>query len=49
MTGICCTSPIGNKCLCESDSCKFQDATKPIGPNGVDVRHCLVYTALFSI
>lgn len=29
--------PIGNKCLCESDSCQFRDTTKPIGPNGVDL------------
>ncbi|EJD35732.1 hypothetical protein AURDEDRAFT_117259 [Auricularia subglabra TFB-10046 SS5] len=26
--------PIAGKCLCNSNSCKFDDATRPIGPNG---------------
>jgi len=26
--------PIGGKCLCNDDKCKFTDVTKPIGPNG---------------
>ena len=33
-----CYSPIGNKCLCESSDCSFEDSTKPIGPNGANVR-----------
>ncbi|CAH7686651.1 family 4 carbohydrate esterase [Phakopsora pachyrhizi] len=29
--------PIGNRCLCTSSSCQFQDETRPIGPNGANL------------
>lgn len=29
--------PIGNKCLCTSSSCQFNDQTRPIGPNGANL------------
>ncbi|KAF7333423.1 Carbohydrate esterase family 4 [Mycena venus] len=29
--------PIGNKCLCNSDSCAFTDVSRPIGPNGANL------------
>ncbi|KAI5120853.1 hypothetical protein M0805_007040 [Coniferiporia weirii] len=29
--------PIGNKCICTSDTCSFTDNSRPIGPNGANL------------
>jgi len=29
--------PIGGKCLCTSSQCAFNDASRPIGPNGANL------------
>ncbi|KAK7059713.1 family 4 carbohydrate esterase [Favolaschia claudopus] len=29
--------PIGGKCTCSSDQCKFNDQSRPIGPNGANL------------